>query len=184
VSINTVQLSKYLSFVLRHKPDSIGLILSADGWADMDELISKSREAGTSFDRDELLQVVETSDKKRFSISADGLTIRAAQGHSVPVELGLTPQEPPETLFHGTATRFLDSILSEGLKPQSRQQVHLSADEATATKVGQRHGKPVVLVIEAQRMHGAGFRFYLAENGVWLTDNVPPGYLNAPPSTP
>ncbi|MCX5515326.1 RNA 2'-phosphotransferase [Kaistia algarum] len=181
--INTIQLSKYLSFVLRHKPDSIGLILSADGWADIDELIAKSWETGTSFDRDELRQVVETSDKKRFSISADGLKIRAAQGHSVPVELGLAPKEPPETLFHGTATRFLDSILSEGLKPQSRQQVHLSAEETTATKVGQRHGKPVVLVIAARRMYEAGFRFYLADNGVWLTDNVPPGFLTPPPST-
>jgi putative RNA 2'-phosphotransferase len=174
---DSVQLSKFLSFVLRHKPDAIGLTLDPQGWASIDELLTRSDAAGTRFSRDDLLQIVETSDKKRFSLSADGLRIRAAQGHSVTVELGLSPQEPPSILYHGTATRFVDSILSEGLKPQARQQVHLSADEATAYRVGQRHGKPVIFKIAALRMHEKGFKFFRAENGVWLTDQVPPEFL-------
>lgn len=172
-----VQLSKFLSFVLRHKPEAIGLTLDQQGWASMDELIEKSNAAGTHFDQKELQQVVETNDKKRFSISADGRRIRAAQGHSVTVELGLSPQEPPPVLYHGTATRFVESILSTGLKPKARQQVHLSADEATAHRVGQRHGKPFIFKIEALRMHAMGFKFYLADNDVWLTDQVPPEFL-------
>lgn len=156
-----LQLSKFLSYVLRHKPDSIGLTLDSQGWASIDELIARGNAAGTRFDRDDLLHVVETSDKKRFSVSDDGLRIRAAQGHSVTVELGLTPREPPPVLYHGTATRFVESILSEGLKPQTRQQVHLSLDEATAHRVGQRHGKPIIFTIDARRMRGQGFKFYL-----------------------
>lgn len=177
MSVDRVQLSKFLSFVLRHKPDAIGLAMDPQGWANIDELVEKAKAAGTEFRREDLLQVVETSDKKRFSVSADGLRIRAAQGHSVTVELGLSPREPPSVLYHGTATRFVDSILSEGLKPQTRQQVHLSVDEATAWRVGQRHGKAVVLKVEALRMHARGFKFFLADNGVWLTDHVPPEYL-------
>jgi putative RNA 2'-phosphotransferase len=154
--------------------------LSPQGWASIDELIIKSRAAGTRFSREDLLRVVENNDKKRFTLSDDGQHIRAAQGHSVKVELGLTPREPPPVLFHGTATRFVKSILSEGLKPQSRQQVHLSADEATAHRVGQRHGEPVILTVEALRMHANGFHFFLADNGVWLTDRVPPEFLIGP----
>jgi putative RNA 2'-phosphotransferase len=178
-----VQLSKFLSFVLRHKPDAIGLTLDQQGWASIDELIERGNAAGTQFDHDDLQQVVEMSDKKRFSISADGLRIRAAQGHSVAVELGLLHQEPPSVLYHGTATRFVESILSAGLTPQARQQVHLSADEATAHLVGQRHGKPIIFKIEALRMHAKGFKFYLADNGVWLTDQVPPEFLAPSSST-
>ena len=177
MAVDPVQLSKFLSFVLRHKPDAIGLALDPQGWASIDELVDKGNAAGTLFGREDLLHVVETSDKKRFSVSADGLRIRAAQGHSVTVELGLVPQEPPPVLYHGTATRFVESILSEGLKPQDRQHVHLSIDEATARRVGQRHGKPVILKIEALRMHAKGFKFFLADNGVWLTDQVPPEFL-------
>jgi putative RNA 2'-phosphotransferase len=173
----TAQLSKFLSFVLRHKPDAIGLTLDPQGWTPIDELIAKSHAAGTLFSREDLLHVVETSEKKRFSLSDDGQLIRAAQGHSVAVDLGLTPREPPTVLYHGTATRFLESILSEGLKPQARQHVHLSADEETAHRVGQRHGKPTVLVVDALRMHAKGFQFFLADNGVWLTDQVPPESL-------
>lgn len=175
---DTVQLSKFLSFVLRHKPDAIGLTLDTQGWASIDELLARSDAAGIRFNREDLLQIVETSDKKRFSLSQDGLHIRAAQGHSVTVALGLSPQEPPSILYHGTATRFVDSILSEGLKPQARQQVHLSADEATAYRVGQRHGKPVILKVDALRMHTKGFKFFLADNNIWLTDQVPPEFLN------
>lgn len=177
MSAETVQLSKFLSFVLRHKPDSIGLTLDPQGWASIDELIERGNATGTQFDREDLLHVVATSDKKRFCLATDGLRIRAAQGHSVTVELGLSPQEPPSALYHGTATRFVGSILSEGLKPQDRQHVHLSTDEATARRVGQRHGKPVILKIEALSMHAKGFKFYCADNGVWLTDQVPPEFL-------
>jgi putative RNA 2'-phosphotransferase len=183
MSLDPVGLSKFLSFVLRHKPDAIGLALDPQGWVSIDELIEKANAAGTRFGRDDLLQVVDTSDKKRFSVSADGLRIRAAQGHSVSVELGLSPQEPPPVLYHGTATRFVDWILSEGLKPQKRQQVHLSVDLATAERVGQRHGKPVIFMIDALGMHRQGCKFYLADNGVWLTDQVPPKFL-APTSGP
>ncbi len=172
-----VRLSKFLSFVLRHRPDSIGLALDPHGWANIDDLIGMGDAAGTRFSREDLLHVVETSDKKRFSVSPDGLRIRAAQGHSASVELGLPPQEPPEALYHGTATRFVESILAEGLKPQDRRHVHLSLDEVTAHRVGARHGKPVILRVEALRMHTKGFTFYLADNGVWLTDRVPPEFL-------
>jgi putative RNA 2'-phosphotransferase len=174
---NSVLLSKFLSFVLRHRPAAIGLTLDPQGWTSVDELIAKSDAAGTRFSREDLLHVVEVSEKKRFSLSADGQRIRAAQGHSVAVQLGLSPREPPSVLYHGTATRFVASILSEGLKPMTRQQVHLSIDEATARRVGQRHGKPAILKVEAVRMHVKGFRFFLADNGVWLTDQVPPEFL-------
>lgn len=171
-------LSKFLSLVLRHKPDAIGLTLDSQGWASIDELIAKSDAAGNWFSRQDLLHVVRTSDKKRFSLSADGQRMRAAQGHSVAVELGLSPQQPPHVLYHGTATRFVNSILFGGLKPQERQQVHLSTDETTAHCIGLRHGKPVILKIEALSMHTQGFEFFMADNGVWLTDQVPPEFLS------
>ena len=171
------KLSKFLSFVLRHKPGSIGLTLNEQGWASISELLLKARAAGNSFTRDDLIRVVETNDKRRFTFSPDGKSIRAAQGHSVEVALGLVAQIPPRILYHGTASRFVDSIFSEGLRPQSRQQVHLSVDEATAVRVGQRYGKPVALVVAAGEMHASGFEFFLAENGVWLTDQVPPKFL-------
>ena len=175
--VDQIQLSKFLSFVLRHKPDEIGLTLSLEGWANIDELVEKANAAGTKFDRADLLSVVASSDKKRFSVSANGLSIRAAQGHSVSVELGLPPQQPPPILYHGTATRFVETILSEGLKPQARQQVHLSSDEATAERVGQRYGKPHIFKVDASGMHAKRFKFYRADNGVWLTDHVPPEFL-------
>src|ERR1700759_2595281 len=136
--MDDVKLSKFLSLVLRPKPEAIGLELDSQGWTDIDGLIAKASAAGTRFEKRALLHVVETSDKKRFSVSADGLRIRAAQGHSVSVELGLSAREPPPVLYHGTATRFVESILSQGLKSQARQHVHLSLDEATAVRVGQR----------------------------------------------
>jgi putative RNA 2'-phosphotransferase len=182
MAIDHVRLSKFLSLVLRHKPDAIGLSLDDNGWANIDELIAKANAAGTAFDGPALLHVVETSDKKRFSVSPDGLRIRAAQGHSVSVELGLVPREPPPVLYHGTATRFVEAILSQGLKPQSRQHVHLSLDEATALRVGERHGKPYIFRVDALAMHARGFKFYLSENGVWLTDHVPAEFLVRPSS--
>lgn len=162
--------SKFLSYVLRHKPDAIGLSLDPEGWANVHELIAK---ADIPLDLAMLQEVVNSSDKKRFAISSDGLSIRANQGHSIAVDLGLEPVEPPELLYHGTAVRFLDSIREKGLMPQNRQYVHLSAETGTALKVGQRHGKPVVLRIHALRMHRKGHQFLQAQNGVWLTKVVP-----------
>ncbi|OBZ96987.1 RNA 2'-phosphotransferase [Pararhizobium polonicum] len=177
----SVQTSKFLSYVLRHAPESIGLTLDAQGWADIAELISKANAANHALDVDTLHAVVADSDKKRFTISEDGKRIRAAQGHSVSVKLGHAPVAPPPILYHGTATRFLESIRAQGLLAGGRQQVHLSSDMLTAKTVGQRHGKPVVLTIDAQKMAAAGFAFFRADNGVWLTDTVPPAYLAVAP---
>lgn len=152
-------------------------MMDSHGWVQVDELISKGNASGISFDRLDLMHIVETSEKKRFSISEDRQYIRAAQGHSVAVKLGIPSQEPPSVLYHGTAMQFEQRILSDGIKPQSRQQVHLSSDEETAFQVGQRHGKPVVLQIKARDMQKSGFEFFMADNGVWLTDYVPPEFL-------
>ncbi|XUM24798.1 RNA 2'-phosphotransferase [Bradyrhizobium oligotrophicum S58] len=180
MALDPVRLSKFLSLVLRHQPETIGLALDAQGWVAIDDLIARAAAAGTAFSRADLERVVATSDKKRFTVSEDGQRIRAAQGHSVAVELGLTPREPPAVLYHGTATRFIEAIMAQGLTPQSRQQVHLSLDEATALNVGRRHGKPIVLRVDAAAMHRAGLRFFVADNGVWLTDHVPPEFLSTP----
>ena len=180
-----VQLSKLLSFVLRHDPGSIGLELDPAGWAPVERLLGQlAATQGRQFSREEIESLVATSDKKRFTLSADRTKIRAAQGHSVQVDLQLLPTAPPPELFHGTAERFLATILNEGLKPQSRQQVHLSSDPESAIKVGQRHGKPVVLFIGAQQMAAKGFLFYLAENGVWLSDRIPPEFIQVFSSRP
>lgn len=173
------KISKFLSYILRHKPEAIGLTLDEQGWANIDELISKANDSGeiSALNRGLLQEVVDTSDKKRFIISEDGQCIRANQGHSINVDLQLKPVTPPEFLYHGTATRFLDSILKEGLKPQQRQHVHLSTDVETATAVGQRYGKPVILKIKALLMHEQGFVFYRSENGIWLTASIPNSYI-------
>lgn len=168
--------SKFLSFVLRHKPEAIGLTLDAEGWADVDDLLARADPA-LALDRALLEEVVATSDKKRFALSEDGRRIRANQGHSVAVDLGLERREPPALLFHGTATRFLAAIEREGLKPGRRQHVHLSRDVETARTVGRRHGKPVILQVAAGTLHAAGQAFYLSDNGVWLTDHVAPAAL-------
>jgi putative RNA 2'-phosphotransferase len=172
-----VKISKFLSLVLRHQPEKIGLILDQSGWASTPQLIEASRRSGFEFTLKELQNVVVGNDKKRFSLSEDGLRIRANQGHSIKVELGHAPTAPPEILYHGTAERFLASIKQQGLIKGKRQHVHLSADVDTATKVGRRHGKPVVLSVEAGRMRQDGFIFYLSTNGVWLTEGVPSQYL-------
>ena len=169
--------SKFLSYVLRHRPDEIGLTLDAEGWASVAELIEKSKSAGTVLTKELIEEIVRANDKQRFALSDDGSRIRAHQGHSVKVELNLPPREPPELLYHGTATRFLDAIRKEGLKAMSRQHVHLSPDEQTAHKVGQRHGKPVILTIKSGEMWRAGQLFFLSENGVWLTEKVETKYI-------
>lgn len=170
--------SKFLSYVLRHAPESIGLTLDDNGWADVSDLLDKARAAGSLFDRATLLQVVATSDKQRFTLSEDATRIRAAQGHSIEVDLDIAAMIPPAMLFHGTAAAHIQAIMAEGLKPGRRQKVHLSLDEETAVKVGQRHGKPVVLRVDAAGMHAHGLAFWRAENGVWLTDHVPPQFLH------
>jgi putative RNA 2'-phosphotransferase len=175
-----VSTSRFLSLVLRHDPARIGVTLDEAGWVDVDALLDAAARAGKPIDRALLERIVAENDKRRFAFSADGTRIRASQGHSVRVELGLEPRTPPDVLFHGTATRFLDSIRRQGLLPGSRTHVHLSADEATAASVGRRHGAPAVLPVDARGMHGAGHAFFRAENGVWLTSAVPAEYLRFP----
>lgn len=166
--------SKYLSYVLRHEPQSIGIRLDTEGWANIDDLLAGATGDGRIIDRDMLQTIVATSDKKRFAISDDGQRIRAVQGHSTAsVSREHCEKVPPELLYHGTATRFLGSIREQGLMAGSRHHVHLSQDKQTAAAVGQRYGKPIVLEIEALRMHRQGFKFSQAENGVWLTGHVP-----------
>lgn len=178
----TVETSKFLSFVLRHQPESIGIQLDDQGWVDVEELLAAAGRHGRQLDRVLLERVVETNDKRRFAFSEDRLKIRANQGHSVEIDLGLVPVEPPDLLYHGTATRFLDSIRAGGLTSGERRHVHLSPDAETAVAVGRRHGKPVVLTVQAGRMHAAGHPFFLSANGVWLTDRVPTEYLLIPNS--
>jgi len=166
-----------LSLVLRHKPETIGLTLDANGWADVEELMERARQNSRPLTRPLLERVVAENDKKRFALSEDGTKIRANQGHSVDIDLGLQPTEPPAVLYHGTAVATVPAIRREGLKPGDRQHVHLSPDEATAVKVGQRHGRPVVLRVFAGKMWGQGTPFYCSANGVWLTPAVPPEFI-------
>jgi putative RNA 2'-phosphotransferase len=172
------EISKFLSYVLRHQPDAIGISLDREGWADITSLIAAAIKAGKQLDHELIHTVVATSDKKRFAISEDGLRIRAVQGHSTEsVDIRYAEKAPPEHLYHGTAARFLESIRKEGLRPGARHYVHLSQDEQTARAVGQRYGKPVVLKIKALLMLEQGFKFYQAENGVWLTPSVPSAFI-------
>lgn len=171
------KISKFLSFVLRHKPEAINLTLNEQGWASVAELIEKAKPQIT-LTHELIRQVVIDNDKKRFSLSDDNQYIRANQGHSVKIDLKLTPKKPPTVLYHGTATRFLNSIKQEGLKAGQRHHVHLSSDIETATAVGKRYGKPVILEISAGAMHQQGFKFFLSENNVWLTEHVPVNFLS------
>ena len=174
------EISKFLSFVLRHKPQAIGITLDAEGWVAVEELLAAAARHGQPITRPQVEEVVATNDKRRFSLSPDGRLIRANQGHSVEVDLGLVPVEPPEVLYHGTVEQFLASIRRQGLVRGKRQHVHLSADRDTAARVGQRRGRPVLLVVDSGRMHRAGHAFYRSENGVWLTEAVPVEYLSIP----
>lgn len=168
--------SKFLSLVLRHDPGAAGVSLDPGGWVTVDALLANAPpEHGLT--RKLLAEIVATSDKQRFALSPDGRRIRANQGHSVAVDLGLTPRTPPETLYHGTAETTLPAIRAEGLKPGQRQHVHLSPDAESARRVGQRHGRPVVLAVAAARAHAEGQTFWLSDNGVWLTGPLAAGYL-------
>lgn len=166
-------ISKFLSLILRHKPEVLGISLDKEGWVSVAELLDKMQQKGMLVDLQQLQEVVDTNDKKRYSFSADGTKIRANQGHSLAVELGLEPLAPPAVLYHGTAIQNISSILKEGLERRTRQHVHLSQDSETARKVGQRHGKPVILLIRSEQMHREGHLFYHSANGVWLTNAVP-----------
>ena len=170
-------ISKLLSLVLRHEPEQIGLSLDKEGWAHVPELIEKVNQKGIQLDFTILQIVVDTNDKKRFAFNDDKTRIRASQGHSIEIELNLSAQVPPAVLFHGTADKNVAAIRANGLHKMNRQHVHLSAQQETAWKVGQRHGTPVILIIQALAMHEQDHTFYLSDNGVWLTEQVPPAFI-------
>ncbi|MFI6516335.1 RNA 2'-phosphotransferase [Spirillospora sp. NPDC050679] len=172
-----VKISKYLAKHLRHRPERIGLALSPDGWADVDELLAACARHGFPVTRAELEHVVAANDKRRYAFDDAGRRIRANQGHSVEVDLDLPVAAPPALLYHGTVAAALEAIRREGLRPMGRHAVHLSPDRETARLVGARRGEPVVLTVEAGRMAEAGHLFRLSANGVWLAESVPPRYL-------
>ncbi|MEM6719809.1 MAG: RNA 2'-phosphotransferase [Bacteroidota bacterium] len=171
------QISKFLSYVLRHNPDKLGITLDENGWTSVAILLEKINAEEYSLSMEELEQIVATNTKKRFSFNDDNTKIRANQGHSVKVDLALQPKEPPNILYHGTVEKFLESIQSQGLIKGSRHHVHLSADKATATNVGSRRGKPIILTVKSGEMHAQGHIFYESENGVWLTEAVPSEFI-------
>ena len=173
-----ISLSKFLSLVLRHNPKLIELDLDKNGWAKVEDLITKCKTKGKIFDFEELKYIVQNCNKQRYTFNEDLTKIRANQGHSINVDLEFEPKKPPAILFHGTAGKNLESILENGLIKQSRQHVHLSLDLDTAINVGQRHGKVVVLEIKSGEMYKAGYTFYLSKNNVWLTNKVEPKYLS------
>lgn len=177
-----VSTSKFLSLVLRHRPQMLGLTLAPDGWVAVDALLEASARHGRPITREQLEEVVARNDKQRFSFDEMGTRIRANQGHSVLVDLGLEPMEPPATLYHGTGATAVAAIEREGLRKMRRRHVHLSADVATALKVGQRHGQPVVFTVNAAAMWRDDIPFYRSANGVWLVDAVPPRYLTRLPT--
>ncbi len=171
-------LSRFISLILRHKPYEIGIAVDEHGWADAEELMEGiNKTSRYHIDREILEQIVAQDEKQRYSFSDDGRLIRANQGHSIPVDVELSKEEPPEILYHGTGEKSVSAIEAEGLKPMSRLYVHLSKDMEIALKVGRRHGKPVIFKVLAGRMSEDGFAFYVSANGVWLTKAVPVQYL-------
>jgi putative RNA 2'-phosphotransferase len=172
-----VRISKYLSKHLRHDPERLGLELAPGGWVRIDDLLAACARDNFPISREQLDEVVAGNDKQRFSLDPTGTLIRANQGHSTPVDLQLEPATPPALLYHGTGSQHAEVIRRDGLKKMGRHHVHLSIDVPTATKVGARHGKPVVFEVDAAAMHRAGHPFYVSANGVWLADGVPAGYL-------
>ncbi len=172
------RIGKFLSLVLRHDPGRIGIELDENGWANVKELIEKCKKHRYHFSMEDLIEIVETNDKQRYSFNEKCSKIRANQGHSIDIDLALTPVEPPEYLYHGTATRFLSSIMEEGIIRGRRQHVHLSKDRETAIKVGSRHGKPTILTIMSGKMYRDVVLFYQSDNEVWLTDYVDVRYIS------
>ena len=179
----SVHVSKLLALVLRHQPERMGLTLDEAGWVAVELVLRGFADVGTPITRDELEAIVRGSDKQRFAISDDGLRIRASQGHSVDVDLGYEPATPPPLLFHGTVRKFLDSIRVHGLVRGKRHHVHLSASTDTASRVGERRGRPIVLEVQAAVMTTGGHQFFLSANGVWLTEHVPAAYISFPDET-
>ncbi|RDI07007.1 RNA 2'-phosphotransferase [Flavobacterium sp. AG291] len=173
----TTHISKFLSLVLRHKPETIGITLNENGWTSVALLLEKMNHEGKVIDLDILKFIVETNTKKRFAFNEDFSQIRASQGHSLNIELGYEPKQPPALLFHGTAVQNVAAILEHGLIKGKRHHVHLSTSTDTAKNVGSRYGKPVLLDIQAGQMHKDGYKFFISENNVWLTDNVPAHYI-------
>jgi len=171
-----VQISKLIAMVLRHRPDYLDIQLDEHGWADVSTLIERINAIQT-FDMAMLEEIVRTDNKQRYAFNQDKTKIRANQGHSIPVDLQLAPKQPPSILWHGTGLKNVAGIWKKGLLPNGRQYVHLSDDPETAAKVGSRHGKPVIFVVDADAMAKDGLRFFQSENGVWLTDDVPSKYL-------
>ena len=171
------RLSVFLSLVLRHQPEAAGITLDEHGWADVEALIQGISGTGRPMDMELLEDMVRTDEKGRYSFNEDRTLIRANQGHSIPVDVELTETTPPQVLYHGTASRFEQAILEQGLKPMSRLYVHLSGDAKTALTVGRRHGNPVVFEVDSSRMSRDGEHFYISQNGVWLTKRVKPEYL-------
>ncbi|NBA77934.1 RNA 2'-phosphotransferase [Emticicia sp. ODNR4P] len=174
---NLTHISKLLSKILRHQPDLIGIQLDENGWVEVSTLLQNLEKYQTQISFEQLKEVVDTNSKKRFSFNDDFSKIRANQGHSIEVDLALQTQTPPDILYHGTVEKNLDSIFEKGLSKMNRHHVHLSADTETAQKVGMRHGKPIILTIESKKMYDQGYVFYLSENQVWLTDNVPSEFI-------
>ncbi len=174
--MSDTELSRYISLILRHKPDAIGITLDEHGWADVFELIegiSKTR----AIDMETLERIVAEDEKQRYSFNEDKTLIRANQGHSIPVDVELEELMPPEVLYHGTGEKYVESIKEQGLIPKSRLYVHLSADKETATKVGRRHGKPIIFQVNSKKMYDDGIKFFKSVNGVWLVKKVPVKYL-------
>ncbi|MCX4267451.1 MAG: RNA 2'-phosphotransferase [Lachnospiraceae bacterium] len=169
-------ISKYMSLILRHKPETIGITLDQHGWADVEKLI-KGIQKTRYLDRQMLEEIVRTDTKQRYSFNADQTKIRANQGHSIPVDVELEEQMPPDWLWHGTGEKYTSSIEKQGLLAKTRLYVHLSVDLQTALAVGKRHGKPVIYRINSKKMKEDGYRFYCSVNGVWLTKQVPLNYL-------
>lgn len=171
------RISRFLSYILRHNPGAIDLRLDSHGWIDVNTLIDAANRHGKNLNREIIEEIVTSNDKKRFALSADGMKIRANQGHSIEIDLALTPVTPPKILYHGTAGKYLRAIKQDGIKSSGRHHVHLSVDRVTAEKVGKRHGKPVVISINTEKMWQDGAAFYRSANGVWLTDYVDPSYF-------
>ena len=172
------KLSIFLSLILRHKPETVGITLDKHGWANVKDLIAGINSTGRTIDMNALEEIVRTDNKGRYSFNDNKTLIRANQGHSIPVDVELKEEYPPSMLYHGTATRFLDSIKKHGIKPMERLYVHLSSDFETAIKVGSRHGSSAVLAIDTEQMYKDGAKFYLSENGVWLTKHIDWRYVN------
>lgn len=175
--MNNTEVGKFISLILRHKPETIGIILDKHGWADVDELVRGVSKKFKGFDNTSLVEIVLNNDKQRYSFNDDRTKIRANQGHSINVDVELKKQKPPIWLYHGTGLKYVNSIDKEGLKPKSRLYVHLSGDKTTAKAVGKRHGELACYIVAAEAMHRDGYEFYLSENGVWLTKEVPNEYL-------